>query len=110
MPLVPLLRGNRKGSELAVEAGGDLWLTKPVRRSRLYKCLHALIHQPEASVSRESLPADVDTVLAQGRPSSHAFQGRILVAEDNPINSTNCLEIANPNPVPPYLRVVVESA
>ncbi len=86
VPLVPLLRGNRKGSEMAVEAGGDLWLTKPVRRSRLYKCLHALTHQPEASVSREPLPVDVDTVLAQGRPSSHAFQGRILVAEDNPIN------------------------
>jgi len=86
VPLVLLLRENRKGSELAGEIGGGPWLTKPVRRSRLYKCLHGLTHQPEASVSGEPGQADAVAVLAQGQHSSHAFQGRILLAEDNPIN------------------------
>jgi len=86
VPLVLLVRGNRKGSEQGCEAGEDLWLTKPVRRSRLYKCLHTLTHQPEASISQEQVPENAVTVVPQDPQLAHAFHGRILLAEDNLIN------------------------
>ncbi|MDT7041886.1 response regulator [Candidatus Nitronereus thalassa] len=89
VPLVPLLRGNRRSSELASEVGGDLWLTKPLRRSRLYKCLQSLLNQPGALSRREAVPekSEAQGGVIKGLTSpAKGFQGRILLAEDNPIN------------------------
>lgn len=88
IPLVLLLRGNRKSSERASEAGVETWLTKPLRRSRVYKSLSALMHQPGPSVpENQVLETDARSVPApESSPSLYSFQGRILLAEDNPIN------------------------
>lgn len=88
VPLIPLLRGNRRGSEFATWSGGELWLTKPVRRSRLYKCLQSAMDQQTVLVGCDPIPENSEAVesLSEGAHSLHKFQGRILLAEDNPIN------------------------
>ena len=90
IPLVPLLRGNRQGHELAIEAGGSVWLTKPVRRSRLYKCLNLIVRQESISAIKgpPSVPANPVSSSMSPIPTVNpsTFQGRLLLAEDNPIN------------------------
>lgn len=88
VPLVLLLRGNRKSGERASEAGVERWLTKPLRRSRLYKCLQTFIPQPIASIPKNVSPVHVAPSVSttERSPAPHRFQGRILLAEDNPIN------------------------
>jgi PAS domain S-box-containing protein len=89
VPFVLLLRGNRRSSELASEVGGNVWLTKPLRRSRLYKCLQSLLTQTGFFPSKDPVSAELEVLVsATNGPSStpYGFQGRILLAEDNPIN------------------------
>jgi len=88
IPLVLLLPGNRRSRERVSEAGAEMWLTKPLRRSRLYKCLHSIMHQHVSSVPENQLPDKVDSLAPRGKsaPSQYGFHGRILLAEDNPIN------------------------
>ena len=38
------------------------------------------------------------------------WPGRLSTPIASPINWANCLQIASPNPVPPYFRVVEPSA
>ena len=75
---------------MASEVGGDVWLTKPLRRSRLYKCLQSLLNQSGASSRQEPAPAADSEALGAASKElsspSKGFQGRILLAEDNPIN------------------------
>jgi len=63
--------------ESAGESGVDLCLTKPVRRARLRRALSQVV---EAEGAGEERPA------ARGSPGGEAFTGRVLVAEDNPVN------------------------
>ncbi len=88
VPLVLLLGGSRGHSERALEAGVDVWLTKPLRRLRLYTCLDSLIHQPGSSAPTHQplRQAEVAEREAGGGGTPYGFHGRILLAEDNPIN------------------------
>jgi signal transduction histidine kinase/DNA-binding response OmpR family regulator len=67
--------------------GFDAYLTKPVRESRLMRCLQAVLggeHQPRSSPLRALLPE---------RPSAELQAARILVVEDNAINQRLALRL-----------------
>jgi len=88
VPLIPLLRGNREGHEIATKAGGSWWLTKPVRRSKLYTCLQSVLHGQKTKRKGEPHPqSSCGTPLSITHTSRpFVFRGRILLAEDNAIN------------------------
>jgi signal transduction histidine kinase/DNA-binding response OmpR family regulator len=65
-------------TDSAAKAGFDAFLTKPVRHQMLVDCLAGLMGTPEPTA--EATPAPIETPVALGR-------GRILLADDNDINS-----------------------
>ncbi|MDS4029984.1 MAG: response regulator [Candidatus Contendobacter sp.] len=79
--------GPSDGGSLATAAGIDRYLPKPVRQAELYDALCRLV-QPAAvePTSRRSLPF--------GKPPR--FDGRVLVAEDNPVNREVVLAMLEP--------------
>jgi len=69
----------------AVEQGIDRYLNKPVKQSALYECLKGVMAKTESAVPDEGAAVE-----------SRAFEGRILVAEDNRVNqevARNMLEL-----------------
>ena len=69
----------------AVEQGIDRYLNKPVKQSALYECLKGVMAETESTALNEEEVVE-----------SIAFEGRILVAEDNRVNqevARNMLEL-----------------
>jgi two-component system sensor histidine kinase/response regulator len=78
--------GRRGDAKAAHEAGFAAYLTKPIRQTQLYECLSLVLAKSSGSGSTAAqVTAPIITrhslseVLAQSK-------GRILVAEDNPVN------------------------
>jgi signal transduction histidine kinase/CheY-like chemotaxis protein len=78
--------GRRGDAKAAQNAGIAAYLTKPIRQSQLYSCLRLVLANAPSAVSGTAQPPaplitrhSLSEVQAQSR-------GRILVAEDNPIN------------------------
>ena len=70
----------------AREAGITTYLTKPVRQSQLHDCLATLLVVPPDVAPPDVVPPGA-TDLPAGRPSPReGSSGRILLAEDNPVN------------------------
>ena len=67
------------GAQAAREAGILAYLNKPVRRSELENVLHELLDEPLLAT-----PAAADVVV----PVVPGSRGRVLLAEDNPVNRT----------------------
>jgi len=83
-PLVILLTTKGKGEGGDGEVDGLIRLSKPVRRSRLYNCIRMgrIPHNvTPVESSRPKSPAGLSLL-----PDGVHFNGRILLAEDNPIN------------------------
>jgi len=80
--------GQRGDGQAAHEAGIAAYLTKPIRQSHLFDCLVTLNNQ-SFDVKENELsvqPKLVTKHSLQEARSANAACGRILVAEDNPIN------------------------
>jgi CheY-like chemotaxis protein len=76
-------------TDRAASAGFDAFLTKPVRQQALVSCLSRLIVETSPNLAVER--------CSTSQPAEPAVQGRILVAEDNAINTllaTTFLEAA----------------
>jgi len=72
--------GQRGEADRAREAGISAYLTKPVRQSSLFDCLATVMAGPRT----ETVGSALDTVPAG--PARPAMAGKILLAEDNPVN------------------------
>ena len=78
--------GRRGDAKAAVAAGIAAYLTKPIRQSQLYECLSLVLANSTLTASgRAQLPAPLITRHSLSEVQAQA-RGRILVAEDNPIN------------------------
>jgi two-component system, sensor histidine kinase and response regulator len=76
--------GQRGEAERARQAGILACLSKPVRQSDLYDCLvKAIAASHEAASSADSKHHAGSVTLSRSKAQ---FQGRVLLAEDNPIN------------------------
>src|SRR5262249_47256211 len=80
------LRGQR---ELALAAGVDGYLVKPVRLSQLYDCLATVMAATEPVLSAPARPA----AGAERGPPPVARGPRVLLAEDNAVNQTLALRL-----------------
>jgi signal transduction histidine kinase/DNA-binding response OmpR family regulator len=91
-PVIPALRQVMLSSAAfdeeaarAAEQGIDRYLNKPVKQSALYECVKGVLAETGPTVPDEG-----------GAVASIAFEGRILVAEDNRVNqevARNMLEL-----------------
>jgi two-component system sensor histidine kinase/response regulator len=68
-------------------SGAVEYLAKPIRRDQLYKCLIAVM----SASGTISLPQDLLLIHAQER--TMLFDGRVLLAEDNPVNQEVACEM-----------------
>ena len=78
--------GQRGDASAAQGAGIAAYLTKPIRQSLLYECLSLVLADSSGaapSVTQPTAPLITRHSLAEVRARS---RGRILVAEDNPVN------------------------
>jgi two-component system, sensor histidine kinase and response regulator len=78
--------GRRGDAKAAHDAGFAAYLTKPIRQLQLYECLSLVLADSSDAVSlapRTPTPLITRHSLGEVRARS---RGRILVAEDNPIN------------------------
>ncbi|MBH0179959.1 MAG: response regulator [Nitrospira sp.] len=78
--------GRRGDAKAAQDAGFAAYLTKPIRRSQLHECLSLVLADSSdigSPVPRTAAPIITRHSLGEVRARS---RGRILVAEDNPIN------------------------
>jgi len=62
----------------------DGWITKPVRPSRLFDCIHELFYK----IEHDSVDSPVPPSNSNGAPAEWRKGVRILVIEDNPTNQT----------------------
>jgi len=78
--------GQRGDAKAAQSAGIAAYLTKPIRQSLLYECLSLVLANSSGaapSVTQPTAPIITRHSLAEVQARS---RGRILVAEDNPVN------------------------
>jgi PAS domain S-box-containing protein len=80
------LRGQR---ELALAAGVDGYLVKPVRLSQLYDCLVTVLAATGSMPSAPARPA----AGSERRPPPAAHGPRVLLAEDNAVNQALALRL-----------------
>ena len=85
--LILLTSLGRRGDAKAAQAAGiAAYLTKPIRQSQLYECLGlVLANIPSAALGTAQPPAPLITRHSLSEAQAQS-RGRILVAEDNPIN------------------------
>ena len=78
--------GERGDAKLAQDIGLAGYLTKPIRQSQLYDCLRLVMG--DASHSKNTGTANFATLVTRHSLAEIASsqRGRLLVAEDNPIN------------------------
>jgi two-component system, sensor histidine kinase and response regulator len=67
-------------------AGIALCLTKPVKQSRLYDAIAGIMFGNDLASEPETTPVSAQTAEPTSSTSSAPARGRILVAEDNPVN------------------------
>lgn len=78
--------GRRGDAKAAQDAGIAAYLTKPIRQSQLYECLSLVLAntlQADSGAAQPPAPLITRHSLSEAQAQS---RGRILVAEDNPIN------------------------
>jgi CheY-like chemotaxis protein len=85
--LILLTSLGRRGDAKAAQAAGiAAYLTKPIRQSQLYECLGlVLASAPPATSGAAKPPAPLITRHSLSEAQAQS-RGRILVAEDNPVN------------------------
>ena len=77
LPMVMLTSVGREGDIAAARAAGvTAYLEKPIRKAQLYRALVEALAPAASAASRSSSAA----------PPSPRFAGRVLLAEDNPVN------------------------
>jgi len=80
--------GKRGEAARMQELGFSAYLIKPVKSSILFDCLTALFSQPQVNrplITRHTL-AEARKKEADAMPKAKKHTGRILLAEDNPVN------------------------
>ncbi len=78
--------GERGDAKLAQEAGLAGYLTKPIRQEQLFNCLRLVMSQAPRVQGAGSGPPPALVTKHQLSEAQAAKKGRLLVAEDNPIN------------------------
>ena len=78
--------GRRGDAKAAQDAGFAAYLTKPIRQSQLHECLSLVLAASSGTVSTGLKPtASIITRHSLSEVQAQS-KGRILVAEDNPVN------------------------
>jgi two-component system, sensor histidine kinase and response regulator len=78
--------GRRGDAKAAHDAGIAAYLTKPIRQSQLYECLSLVLANSLPGASGTAQPSS-SLITRHSLSEAHAqSRGRILVAEDNPVN------------------------
>ena len=78
--------GRRGDAKAAQDAGIAAYLTKPIRQSQLYSCLSLVLANSSSAVSGTAQPPAPLITRHSLSEAQAQSRGRILVAEDNPIN------------------------
>lgn len=78
--------GRRGDVKAAHAAGIAAYLTKPVRQQQLVACLEAVLTKYEGDSTQGALQADGVITRHSLAESAGGRKGRVLVAEDNPVN------------------------
>ncbi len=79
-PLLPIVTLSSMGQTPLIKTSLSAWLTKPVKKDRLFDGLTRSLAPEEASSSLQSMAGPIDATMAQTLPL------RILLAEDNVVN------------------------
>lgn len=70
-----------KDKKKELESVFDAWIEKPVRKTRLYRCIASIFSKPHTFQ-----PADEQSVFSKIPRLKNAGDRKILIVEDNPVN------------------------
>jgi two-component system sensor histidine kinase/response regulator len=78
--------GRRGDAKAAQDAGFAAYLTKPIRRSQLHECLSLVLANSSSAAATGTQPMAPIITRHSLSDAQARSRGRILVAEDNPVN------------------------